>query len=98
MIALIDDYNITVLPESEEAGQLAKKYILAGIFPKRSETDALHVSTATVAKIDIIVSLNFRHIVKLKTVLQTEAINTQEGYKQIFIHSPAEVIEHEKDT
>jgi len=50
-----------------------------------------------VTGLDYIVSLNFRHIVKHKTIFETEVINTREGFKRVFIHTPAEVIEHEED-
>ncbi len=69
----------------------------AGIIPVKYATDALHIAAATVAGLDYIVSLNFRHIVKHKTILETEYINTREGYKRVFIHAPAEVTENDED-
>jgi predicted nucleic acid-binding protein len=95
MKALINDYNITVIQASEETEQLANVYVTAGIIPKRYEADALHIAAATVAGLDYIISLNFRHIVKHKTIFETEFINIREGFKRIFIHTPAEVIEHD---
>jgi hypothetical protein len=44
---------------------------------------------------DFIVSLNFRHIVKRKTIEETELVNYREGYKRIGIYTPAEVIDYE---
>ncbi|GHU29226.1 hypothetical protein AGMMS50256_13690 [Betaproteobacteria bacterium] len=46
------------------------------------------------SSLDFIVSYNFKHIVKRKTVLMTSAINLREGYKQMGIYSPSEVIEN----
>jgi predicted nucleic acid-binding protein len=92
MKALIADYGITVIPASDEIVQLANVYVTTGVIPKRFITDALHIATATVAGLDYIVSLNFKHIVKHKTIFETEVINTREGYKRVFIHTPAEVI------
>jgi hypothetical protein len=60
-------------------------------------TDALHIAAATVTGIDYIVSLNFRHIVKHKTIIETEIINAREGFKRVFIHAPAEVIDHDEN-
>jgi predicted nucleic acid-binding protein len=97
MKALIDEYGVTVLPASDEAKRLAGLHIDAGIIPKKYETDALHIATATAAGIDIIVSLNFRHIVKHKTIIETDAVNIREGFKLVFIHSPAEVTSNEED-
>jgi hypothetical protein len=62
----------------------------------RHLTDAIHIAVATVNDIDFIVSYNFRHIVKRKTVLMTGAINLREGYKAIGIFSPTEVIDDEQ--
>jgi hypothetical protein len=51
---------------------------------------------ATINDLDIIVSYNFQHIVKLKTIMGTESINLREGYKRIGIYSPTEVIENDE--
>jgi len=50
---------------------------------------------ATVTGLDFIISLNFRHIVKHKTIIQTEIIYAREGFKRVFIYTPAEVIDHD---
>jgi predicted nucleic acid-binding protein len=94
MKALIADCGITVIPVSNEVGRLADVYVTTGIIPKRFVTDALHIAAATVTGLDFIVSLNFRHIVKRKTIEEAELINFREGYKKIGIYSPAEVIDY----
>ena len=63
----------------------------------KSITDALHIASASIRSLDFIVSLNFRHIVKRKTILMTEVVNVREGYKKVGIFSPMEVVEHEED-
>jgi predicted nucleic acid-binding protein len=88
MKALIANYGITVLPLSDEVKRLADIYVAATVIPKRFVTDAIHIAAATVAGLDYIVSLNFRHIVKHKTIIETEIINAREGYKRVFIHTP----------
>ena len=97
MKALIADYGITVIPVSDEIGRLADVYVGSGIIPKKFVTDALHIAAATVAGLDYIVSLNFRHIVKHKTIIETEVVNAREGFKRVFIHTPAEVIDHDEN-
>lgn len=85
-----------IMPEgltlSNEAEELASKYISEGIIPDRYENDALHIAIASVNSLDIIVSWNFEHIVKLKTKHGVMAINTLLGYKTVEIASPLEVI------
>jgi hypothetical protein len=97
MKALISDYGITVIPANPEIERLADVYVSAGIIPAKYATDALHIAAATVADLDYIVSLNFRHIVKHKTIISTEIINASEGYKRVFIHTPAEVLDYDED-
>ena len=98
MKALITGYGIKVIPASEEIIRLADVYKSAGVIPEKYSTDALHIAAATVAGIDYIISLNFRHIVKHKTIIETEIINAREGFKRVFIHTPAEVIDYDENT
>ena len=92
MKGLIEIYNITVIPISEEAERLAGLYLAEEVINKKYMTDAYHIAITTVSGLDFIVSLNFRHIVKQKTIRETARINGREGYKQIGIYEPAEVI------
>jgi hypothetical protein len=53
--------------------------------------DLLHIALATIAGADIVVSWNFRHIVRFDKIRQFNAVNLEAGYKPIAIHSPREV-------
>jgi hypothetical protein len=75
---------------------LQSHYIQAGIVNKKSLQDALHVAVATIAKSDLIVSWNFKHIVHFDKIPKYNAINLLNGYNNIGIYSPLEVIEYEK--
>lgn len=57
-----------------------------------SEADDLHVANATVARVDFIVSWNFRHIVHFDKIRGDNAVNLREGYGMLDIHSPKEVV------
>jgi predicted nucleic acid-binding protein len=96
MVALIDEYEMRFLEQSVESDRLAQVYVSEGIIPAKHLTDALHIATATVHDLDFIVSYNFQHIVKRKTVTMTEVVNLREGYKRIGIFSPTEVIENDE--
>ncbi len=96
MLELVTKYNMTVLPGTDEVRQLAEKYVSEGVIPQKYLTDAMHIAVATVNDLDLIVSYNFKHIVKLKTVTMTEAVNLREGYRRIGIYSPTEVIDNEE--
>ena len=81
--------------ERDDETMLADLYVNEGIIPEKYYTDALHIATAAVNGVELLVSMNFRHIVKRKTIKMTGAINVLNGYRAIDIHSPREVIEDE---
>ena len=95
MLSLLTEYNIPVLSMSDEADRLADIYVAEGVIPQRYHTDGLHIAIATVNDLDMIISMNFEHIVKRKTIKMTGHINTMNGYRAIEIYSPMEVIENE---
>jgi predicted nucleic acid-binding protein len=92
-IELINRYRMTILKKSDEAEHLAGLYVTECVIPARNLTDGIHLALTAVSDLDFIVSFNFKHIVKRKTMTMTEGINIRQGYKRIGIHSPSEVIE-----
>jgi predicted nucleic acid-binding protein len=82
-----------VLSVDEEIDRLADKYIEEGIIPAVYRDDALHIALASVKGLDILVSWNFKHLVKHKTRIEVAGVNTLLGYKAIDICTPWEVIE-----
>jgi predicted nucleic acid-binding protein len=97
MLGLITEYNIAVLAPNDEAVRIADIYIAEGVIPKKYRTDGLHIAIATINELDMIISMNFKHIVKRKTILATGKINNLNGYRAIEIYSPMEVVENEND-
>jgi len=95
MKALIKNYDIEVLPAKAEIESLADIYVAEGMIPAKYSSDALHIATTSVYGLDVVVSWNFKHIVKTKTIRLAEIINLKEGYKRILINSPTEVIEND---
>ena len=90
---LLRRVNPLLLGIDEEAGELADRYIKEGIIPEKYRPDALHIAVAVVNGIEAIVSWNFEHIVKLKTRVMVNGINKLQGYHEVEICSPEEVIE-----
>lgn len=95
MLQLIPEYGIQMLEKSDEAVRLAKIYAAESIVPEKYIADAYHIAVASVNELDVIVSWNFKHIVKMKTIKLTESVNLKQGYKKMMIHSPTEVIDNE---
>ena len=92
MLSLIADREIPILETNVEAEKLADIYVSEGVIPAIYRTDGLHIAIASVNDLEIIISMNFQHIVKRKTVKMTAAINSLNGYRVVEIYSPMEVI------
>jgi hypothetical protein len=71
---------------------LRDAYLAAGVVGAASENDAHHVALAAVARADLIVSWNFKHIVHVDKIRRFNAVNLIEGYGMIDIRSPLEVV------
>jgi predicted nucleic acid-binding protein len=87
--------NATLIEVTEPALKLREAYLKANIVSKKISNDALHVALATVNHCPIIVSWNFKHIVHYEKIALYNSINILEGFQQIAIYSPMEVINYE---
>ena len=57
--------------------------------------DAQHIAIATVARVDVLVSWNFKHIVNLQRIRGYNSVNLRYGYPMIEIRTPREVLPDE---
>ena len=80
---------------TEEAYELAQKYIDENVVGKTSTDDCKHIATATINKVDILVSWNFKHIVNVFRIRGYNSINLRLGYTQLDIRSPKEIVYNE---
>lgn len=78
-----------------ETAELAKKYIEEGVVGPTQYADCLHIALATIHNANILVSWNFKHIVNVVRIVGYNSVNIAEGYKQIDIRSPRELITYE---
>jgi len=85
------------LEVTEEAAALAGVYSDHGALPVKFQNDLLHIALATVANVDVLVSWNFKHIVRLEKIRIFNAVNLELGYKPLQIHSPQEVATYEEE-
>ncbi len=76
---------------TEEVNELTKKYINENLIPEKYENDALLLALTSVYSLDILVSWNFKHLVKRKTRIGVNLVNLKEGYKSIEILAPPEL-------
>jgi predicted nucleic acid-binding protein len=100
MLALVKKYTRKIFPCDAETERLAGIYLDKKIIPVKYIEDAQHIASASVNGLDFVVSYNFGHIVKLKTMIGTGFANLREGYRQVGISTPEEVLEYdtERDT
>ena len=96
MLALIGEYGIAPLPINDAVKKLANLYVVEGIIPAKFRTDGIHIAAASVNGLDIIASMNFRHIVKIQTTIRVNAINVLKGYRPVVIASPMEIVTNEE--
>jgi len=76
-----------------EAKFLAKKYIDEKAISEGSLVDAQHIAAASINRVDVLVSWNFKHIVNFRRIQLYNATNLKYGYPLIEIRSPREVID-----
>jgi len=85
-----------ILSITEDALILLEKYEAHGVLDARFRNDMLHIALATTAEVDVLVSWNFQHIVRLDKIQQFNGINLELGYKPLAIYSPREVTTYER--
>jgi len=88
------DYTERVVV-NKEIIELASKYIKEKVVGKTSFDDCLHIATATLNKVDILVSWNFKHIVNVYRIRGYNSINLRMNYLSLEIRSPKEILEYE---
>lgn len=71
--------------------ELSDEYIKKGVLQQNFYNDGLHIALATIANADVMVSWNFKHIVRFDKIRLFNAINLEFGYKTLQIFSPREV-------
>ena len=81
---------------SAEAIALADAYIAQGVVTEKHLIDTQHIAIATIERVDVLVSWNFKQIVNLDRIRKFNAVNLMQGYQILEIRSPLEVL-YEKE-
>lgn len=88
--------NIEVIEITEEINLLATQYVNEKVVGETSIDDCRHIACATIKKVDYLVSWNFKHIVNVFRIRGYNSINIKNGYSQLDIRSPKDIIKNEK--
>ncbi len=89
---LLPEAQIERIITTDESDYLAAQYIAENVVGKSSLDDCKHIAMATIAKADVLVSWNFKHVVNVSRIRGYNSVNMKLGYPQIEIRTPYEVI------
>lgn len=87
-------YKFERVELTEEAVKLADSYITEKVVGKTSLEDCRHIAMATIYKVDVLASWNFKHIVNLDRIKGYNSVNLHFGYSMIEIRSPKDLINY----
>ena len=79
---------------TESAAALAQAYLKAGVVTRRQLVDAQHIAVATLHRVDVLVSWNFKHIVNLTRIHGYNSVNLRRGHPLLEIRTPLEVLSY----
>jgi hypothetical protein len=96
LAGVIEKYQPFVLEDDPESRKLVYNYVENGLLSEGQLADLLHVGIGTINEMDIIVSWNLKHIVRMKTRTMVNEINHFCGYRGIEICTPKEVLEYDE--
>ena len=101
-LRILMDYISQIKYEIVETGSVAKRIaellkINGMLVADKHRNDRLHIGIAIENNCDIIVSMNFKHLVNITTIRGVRAISTLEGYGNIDIIQPIAMVAEEVD-
>lgn len=96
MLAELPEHGIETIDFTDEVRRLRDAYLEASILGPEHQADAEHIASASVAEVDFVVSWNFKHIVQFEKIAGYQAVNLLNGYREIHIYSPREVVANEE--
>ena len=95
-LRLKDEFKEKILV-SPDALKLAQTYVDEKVVGETSMDDCIHIAVATLSRVDMLISWNFRHIVNVYRIRGYNSVNLRLGYKTLEIHSPKEIVNNENE-
>jgi len=92
LLSSFKENEIEYVSLNDEAQQLAQSYLKHKAVSDKHLADAQHIAIATVERVDILVSWNFKQIVNVNRIHLYNAVNLMLGYPMLEIRSPREVL------
>ncbi|MBI1192141.1 MAG: PIN domain protein [Bacteroidetes bacterium] len=82
---------------TEEAIKLANLYVENNVVGITSIEDCRHIALASINKVDVLASWNFKHIVNLDRIKGYNSVNLKIGYSMLEIRSPKDLVRYENE-
>ncbi len=79
---------------TEEVLKLADTYVLEKVVGQTSLEDCRHIALATISRVDVLASWNFKHIVNLDRIKGYNSVNLKLGFPMIEIRSPKDLVNY----
>jgi len=101
-LKVLTDYLAQIEYNIVETGSVAERIaelvkVNGMLVADKHKNDRLHIGTAIENDCDVIVSMNFKHLVNVTTIRGIRAISNLEGYKNIDIIQPIAMVAEEVD-
>ena len=84
--------HIEFVELTEDTYKLADNYIKEDVVGKTHRDDCIHITLATINRVDILISWNFKHIVNIYRIRGYNSVNIKLGYPTLEIRSPLEIV------
>ena len=84
--------GIRVIPVTKEAADLARLLVTSGLVPAIAAPDAVHISLASVHRIDFLVTWNFKHIANPHIRERMRMKINDSGHRMPVMCSPEELL------
>ena len=87
----IPQQNLEMVKLTAAPKKLSRLYLKEKIVGPKSLADTEHIAIATVEKVDVLVSWNFKHIVNYDKIRLYSAVNLKNGHKMLEIRNPRDL-------
>ena len=94
LLKLYDDDCLERVQLTSESRVLANAYVAEKVVGPTSMEDCQHIAIATISKVDILASWNFKHIVNINRIRGYNSVNMKMGYTTLEIRNPKEIINY----
>jgi hypothetical protein len=85
-------FDFVPIATTEEMTRLGDLYLKRGIIDINNKRDAVHVAIASILEVDVLATWNMTHIVNPNHLPLFNKVNRKEGFKDITILKPEEII------